>query len=540
MEDFVFDMGFEEFKKRPELKWSLAYAIGRGLSLNYDIDLLCDFSNGEKKYKGFQFLWIGFELSKYFMSFSKQKRLGLVIPPSFNACVSNYACIFSGKVPINLNFSLGRTPSKACIDISGIDTIITTRAVKERIFNINPQFVWTDNVVFIDEIIDELFSDIPIYDKITCDNILKNFSNDIDNNKEATIVFTSGSEEYPKGVILTERNIISNVIQTDLCGLFEDEDLLFCNLPIFHSFGLLFSIWMMAIKGQKVLSLATPIDIKSNIRAIKTHRPNVMVGSPTFFRPYLQYATREDMSSIRSAVAGAEKTPPGFHELFDNSFGSGVYKEGYGLTETTPVVGVNLPSREYKYFSVGTRKGSIGKIFPGMQARILSLSDLSVLPFGEQGLLSLRGPNVFGGYLGNEKATKKSLDGEWLITGDLARLDKDGFVYVDGRVSRFSKIAGEMISHTAVEGAIAKGLGVDDSAEHNVAISARLDESKGEVLVLLTTLDVSFDEIKSIFKKAGLSNLWMPKEILKLEKIPTLPTGKMDLRRMSEIASAKK
>ena len=172
-----------------------------------------------------------------------------------------------------------------------------------------------------------------------------------------------------------------------------------------------------------------------------------------------------------------------------------------------------------------------------MQAKILDADTLEELPLGEQGLLSLRGANVFAGYLDNPEATSKALAGEWLVTGDLARLDKDGFLYVDGRISRFSKIGGEMVPHATVESALVSQLGFGDSEIPMLAVSSRLDESKGEALVLLSAADISLPEVKKAAREAGLSNLWHPKHIVRVDKIPVLPTGKLDLREIAAIAA---
>ena len=246
-------------------------------------------------------------------------------------------------------------------------------------------------------------------------------------------------------------------------------------------------------------------------------------------------ASADDMKSLRKAIAGAEKTPKGFHEMWNESFGD-TYREGYGLTEATPVVGVNLPDRDFGFFSTGSRKGSIGKLFPGMQAKILDPTTLAPLPFGEQGLLAMRGANIFAGYLDNPKATAEALHGEWLITGDLSRIDKDGFLYIDGRLSRFSKIGGEMVPHATVETALNNELGFAASDTPLIAVSSRLDEGKGEALVLLSATDITLADVKNALRKAGISNLWHPKYLVRVDKIPLLPSGKLDLKTIGELA----
>lgn len=539
MQGYIYDMGFGEFEKREELSKTLGYSIFSSLLKNAEREILIDYSGNEKTYTCGELLRYGLALSKIIKERVPSRRVGLAMPPCAYSIVANHACIFAGKVPVNLNFTMGLSAAKSCVETSGIDTVISTLPAREKIDKANPTFPWTKNFLDIAAEISKLekLPDLTLPKELLMAefDIVENAS---DKNKEATLIFTSGSEGAPKAAILTERNIIANCLQTKLSEVFAPDDLLLGNLPIFHSFGLLFEVWLLALAPQKTLTLASPIDIKANLRAIKTYKPSVMIGSPTFFRAYLRHAKREDMESLRNVIAGAEKTPKGFEEHWNEHFGDGTYAEGYGLTETTPVVGVNLPERDFGFFSTGKRKGSIGKIFPGMCARILNPSTLEQLPFGEQGLISFKGANVFAGYLNNPEATKSALRGDWLVTGDLGRIDSDGFLYVDGRLSRFSKIGGEMVPHATVETALAKSLGLDKSEVPLVAVSSRLDVDKGEALVLVSAVDLELARVKEALREAGISNLWMPKYIVKTEKIPLLASGKLDLKALSDLAKA--
>ena len=213
------------------------------------------------------------------------------------------------------------------------------------------------------------------------------------------------------------------------------------------------------------------------------------------------------------------------------------YREGYGLTEATPVVGVNLPERDFGWYSTGARKGSIGKLFPGMSAKILDASTLKPLPFGMRGLLALKGANIFAGYLDNPEATNAALVDGWLVTGDLSRLDSDGFLYIDGRLSRFSKIGGEMVPHATVEAALNAQLGYAGSDVPSLAISSRLDEGKGEAIVLVAAVDITLAEAKEALRRAGISNLWMPKHLVRTDIIPLLASGKLDLKKLAKLAA---
>ena len=540
---YTLDMGFDVFEKRPELSQTLAYTLARGLCESTADWLLCDFSDGAKKYSATEILAAAVALSRRLDKAEIGGRAAVAIAPSYLAFITNYACVFAGINPVNINFTLGPVAAKSCFQTAKIDTTFTAEYFKSKIDKANPQFPWSKSVVDVCKILSEIPADeideIKNSVKLGADKFAEKFGIKKfgDNNAEATLVFTSGSEGSPKAAILTERNIIANCLQTKLIELFAEDDILLANLPIFHSFGLLFEAWYMAAHGQKTVTLHSPLDIKNNIRAVREMGLTAIIGSPTFFRAYIKHAKPEDMKTLRMAIAGAEKTPKGFHEIWNAAFGD-TYREGYGLTEASPVVGVNTKTKDFGWFSTGTRKGSIGKLFPGMRAKILHPATLTEMPFGQQGLLAMQGANIFAGYLDNKPATDAALQNGWLITGDLARLDPDGFLYIDGRVSRFSKIGGEMVPHVTVEAALNTELKLADSDIPLIAISSRLDEGKGESLVLLAATDITLSQAKDALRRAGISNLWQPKHIVKIDKIPLLPSGKLDLKKISELAKA--
>lgn len=540
---YTLDMGFDVFEKRPELSQTLAYTLARGLCESTADWLLCDFSDGAKKYSATEILAAAVALSRRLDKAEIGGRAAVAIAPSYLAFITNYACVFAGINPVNINFTLGPVAAKSCFQTAKIDTTFTAEYFKSKIDKANPQFPWSKSVVDVCKILSEIPADeideIKNSVKLGADKFAEKFGIKKfgDNNVEATLVFTSGSEGSPKAAILTERNIIANCLQTKLIELFAEDDILLANLPIFHSFGLLFEAWYMAAHGQKTVTLHSPLDIKNNIRAVREMGLTAIIGSPTFFRAYIKHAKPEDMKTLRMAIAGAEKTPKGFHEIWNAAFGD-TYREGYGLTEASPVVGVNTKTKDFGWFSTGTRKGSIGKLFPGMRAKILHPATLTEMPFGQQGLLAMQGANIFAGYLDNKPATDAALQNGWLITGDLARLDPDGFLYIDGRVSRFSKIGGEMVPHATVEAALNTELKLADSDIPLIAISSRLDEGKGESLVLLAATDITLSQAKDALRRAGISNLWQPKHIVKIDKIPLLPSGKLDLKKISELAKA--
>ncbi len=538
MRDEIFDMGYELFEQRDELKRTLAETLVLALSKNAQKKLFCDYTFGRLQFSGAELLAMSLALSKKIATMTKKTNIGIVCSPSIYALIANYACIFAKKVPVNLNFTMGLEAIKDCLQTADIDTMLSLAPAREKISQLNPSFPWSDNYFDILECIQsfdlEYLKDIK-HNADELDFIYKNFNiekaeNGATNNKLATIIFTSGSEAKPKAAMLSERNIIANCLQLAECEVFNKEETVLANLPIFHCFGLLFGVWNVALQAQKTLSVASALDIKTTIKAIKEKEVSYMIGSPTFYRAYLKKASVDDLKSLKRVIAGAEKTPLGFEELWNNTFAYKSYFEGYGLTEATPVVSVNLPNKDYATHSVGKRLGSVGKLFLGMQARLLDPITKEVLPRNSQGLLSLRGANIFMGYLNDEKTTQESLDGDWLITGDLARIDDDGFLYIEGRFKRFSKIAGEMISHIAIENAIAEELNIADSDKQLLAISSMQDDNRGECLVLISAIDIDLKELQDICKSAKIPNIAVPKHIVRVKDIPILPTGKLDLK----------
>jgi acyl-[acyl-carrier-protein]-phospholipid O-acyltransferase/long-chain-fatty-acid--[acyl-carrier-protein] ligase len=280
--------------------------------------------------------------------------------------------------------------------------------------------------------------------------------------------------------------------------------------------------------------LPSPLEVKKVAEAIEAESATILLATPTFLKPYLKHIEPQKIASLKYVVAGAEKTPEGFADAWEARFGS-LYMEGYGLTETSPVVSINLPAlpvgANYPGNSTeGSRRGSVGRMLPGQAARILNPDTLEELDVDSVGLLVLKGPNVFSAYLNEPERTAEVKNGEWFTTGDLARFDQDGFLFIEGRLSRFSKIGGEMVPHGTVEDALVKSYGLQESEVPMLAVAGRPDEAKGESLVLLTTIDLELDEVREKLSAAGFTNLWIPKEIKRIESIPMLATGKLDLK----------
>ena len=273
---------------------------------------------------------------------------------------------------------------------------------------------------------------------------------------------------------------------------------------------------------------------------IDRYKLTFLLLTPTFLRLYLRKAEPEQLKTLRLIITGAEKLPLDLASHFEERFHKKVF-EGYGLTETAPVVSVNLPDPEPpkpgEHVQPSSRLGSVGRLAPGIAAEIREPETDQKLSLYDSGMLWLRGVNIFEGYLHDPEQTAEVLRDGWLKTGDIGRFDEDGFLYIEGRLSRFSKIGGEMVPHEAIEQKIIEFLGLSGRDERPIAVIGVQDEAKGEALVLLSAVDIDVSELRKKLQEAGVPNLWIPKHLQRVEAIPVLASGKLDLKRCQECAA---
>ena len=540
----MIDLDEVAFQQRPELKSHLAYESFISLASRPRQELIVDRGLQGRPMKSGFLLAVSFMLSRRLTDWTSKTRVGILFPPGLGAYIANLAVVLAGKVPVNLNFTLGPSSAATCLQKADVDCLLTSERVQHKI----PHFPWPEGGII--DLVEEmksmpkvkalaLISWIHLCPAKLLARILKipNEGGEL----EAGLLFTSGSSGEPKGVVLTHRNILGNCAQIDATGLLPVSEKVIANLPIFHSFGFTVTLWYPLLRGCSVVTLPSPLEVKKVAEAIKADSATILIGTPTFLKPYMKHIEPELLASLKYVVAGAEKTPEGFADAWEARFGS-VYLEGYGLTETSPVVSINTPSIpdgvNYPGNSTeGSRRGSVGRMMPGHAARILDPNTMKDIEVTKVGLLMLKGPNIFRAYLGEPKRTAEVKQGEWFITGDLARFDEDGFLFIEGRLSRFSKIAGEMVPHGTVEDALIKAYNLFDAEQPMIAMAGRPDKAKGEALVLLAAMDLELEDVREKLSGAGLANLWIPKEIKRVEVIPTLATGKLDLRQIQVLAS---
>ncbi len=354
-----------------------------------------------------------------------------------------------------------------------------------------------------------------------------------------TVMFTSGSTGQPKGVMLSHRNVGSNVEAVDEIVHLVPEDVLVGVLPMFHSFGYTTTLWTVLTLTPKGIYHYTPLEPRQIGKLCRQHGATIMVATPTFLRNYLRRCEPEDFATLDVAFTGAEKLAPELAAAFEKRFGVRPV-EGYGATELSPVVSGNIPPSRDVSGRQGVREGTVGRPLPGISAKVVDLDRGAELGPDEAGLLLVTGPNVMQGYLGRPELTAEAIRDGWYRTGDVARIDADGFIHITDRLSRFSKIGGEMVPHIRIEEAIRNLLQLDED-ELRLAVAAVPDEKKGERLVVLHTgLPLSGEEICRRLAQSGLPPIWIPSadSFRQVEAIPVLGTGKLDLKRTKELASA--
>jgi len=532
----LLDLGATAFHERPVLRRHLAREIVRSLAKRPWHEELVDRTAERRAMTSAQLLAAAAALSRRIRRNIPEKRVGVVLPPGAGAHIVNLAIACAGKVPVNLNFTVGRAAIEASLRIGEIRTVVTAGAMRAKI----PHFPFPENTLDLKQEIDAMGGKQAILPWFLAVWLLPNqWVADLlelpreGDNEEAGLLFTSGSSGEPKGVVLSHRNILANCAQISSLSILPDSAVMLGCLPVFHSFGYTVTLWYPMLRGCKVVTVPSPLDTRRIIESIHQEKATVMIGAPTFIRPFLKKATKEELASLHLVVTGAEKLPMDLYDGFLEKFGIEVL-QGYGLTETTPAANINQHhpaiTTSTAEHQLGKKTGAVGRLMPGMSARILDPDTSEELPMHATGMVWLRGANVFGGYLKDPEKTATALKDGWFMTGDLGWFDDDGFLYIEGRLSRFSKIGGEMVPHGTVEAKIVEVFSWDQNEAPTLAITGIPDPVKGEAIVLLTTIDVSTEELRAKLLDAGLPNLWIPRLVRRVDQIPMLGSGKIDLK----------
>ena len=432
-----------------------------------------------------------------------------------------------GRVPCMLNYTAGAEGMESACRTVGIRHVFTSRLFLQKAgLEQQAAGLTGEDLIYLED----LRQQFDLQDKLWLLGYALWFPEKAvpakDPEAPAVVLFTSGSEGKPKGVVLSHRALLSNVWQIQQFMAFSRADVVFNCLPIFHSFGLTAGTLLGMVTGARIFFYPSPLHFKEIPRLLGEKGATLLFGTSTFLMNYARYATPEDLRTLRLVVAGAEKLTDVTRRTWKDKFGIDIY-EGYGATETAPVLSCNVPD--------SNRPGTVGRLVPGIEAQLVPVEGIE-----HGGELHVRGPNLLSGYYYPEQPgilepPHSSVGAGWYNTGDIVDIDADGFLSIQGRLKRFAKVAGEMVSLE-----VAEILAHNVSAEAAHAATCVVDEGRGEAIILFTTdSDLSRDQLSAAARGMGYPEVAVPRRISVVETMPLLGSGKIDYHRLKDLAMAR-
>ena len=464
---------------------------------------------------------------------------GVLLPNCLPMTATLFGVMFSDRTPAILNFSAGRDVALESVRRAGVRRIITSRKFLDKL-NWEP----SEEMVFLEDLAatvsrrEGLMTALRVIFTPTRRLVRKLAPRSgFDVWRDAVLLFSSGSTGKPKGVMLTHRNINSDLWAFWRMVDWSPRERLSGNLPLFHAYGYTVLFAFPALSGTPVCYVANPLDAAAVVKSFVDFKVTLLTATPTFLAAYMRKATHGEFRSLRLVITGAEKLRPELSRRFRELTGLEIV-EGYGCTELSPIVTINLCNSIYMLGKHADHPGSIGVPMPGIHLRVLSMENGREVGANVSGRLQVKSGTVMKGYLNNPEATAKVIRNGYYDTGDIAKIDEDGYVYITGRASRFSKIGGEMVPHEILEQQIAEIRNVEI---REVAVAGRSDPRRGERLVVFYIGD-DFDPAAVIegLRAKKLPNLWIPKldDFVKIDALPLLGSGKIDLRKLKSMAES--
>ena len=476
------------------------------------------------------------------------QNVGLLLPTTAGGLLAGMAVMVLGKTLVTLNYTAPLDTIRSAIEQACLKTVYTSRRFLDKLKTRGIDLEPLEDVVDL-VMLEDLQAGISPFEKLltlaqckvmSAAWLRRKYCSTPATDTTAVILFSSGSEGEPKGVMLSHRNILANVKQVAKILDADADDVILANLPIFHSFGLTACQFLPLLERIKVVCHIDPTDVVTNARVIQEQKATMLFGTSSFFRLYTRNpkVTQEQLASLRLTIAGAERLQPEISVAFQKRFGQKIH-EGYGCTELSPVACVNtpFPNLESPHLKDNNKPGTVGKAIPGTRVRIADPESLQELPLGIAGMIMVAGPQVMQGYLNNSALTSKvvpEIDGyRWYVTGDKGSLDEDGFLTIHDRYARFAKISGEMIGLGNVEEVVRKAINDEDIEVMAVSIP---DPKKGEMIVILSTQELHDQKLRPKLHSGGLNNLSLPAAYITVDAIPKLGSGKADYATAKEVA----
>jgi acyl-[acyl-carrier-protein]-phospholipid O-acyltransferase/long-chain-fatty-acid--[acyl-carrier-protein] ligase len=477
------------------------------------------------------------------------QRVGILLPPSVGAVIANIALTLLGKITVNLNYSAGQRLLDSYVKQCELDYIVSSRKVIEKL-ELKPQarVLNLEDLQKQADALDKVKSWIEA--KLIPERILGEFLPGLVADKQigtapfpssdhpATVIFTAGSTAEPKGVLLSHRNILSNIHAIRQQGHIQAGEVVLGVIPFFHSFGLTMTLWACLCLGESVVYHYDPFDARRIGELCEKFKATTLISTPTMMGSYIRRCKPEQFRSLRNCVVGGEKLMQQQSLAIEEKLGIKPL-EGYGLAETSPVIACNVPGKVVLPDGRavdGTRPGTVGLPIPGTMIRICDVDSKIDLPPKKEGIILVQGPQIMIGYLNKPEETQAAFYDDWFNTGDIGYLDEDGFLTVTGRLSQFSKIGGEMVSHLAIENELIRLTGLD---AQNLCVTSIPDGRRGERLVVAyCSLDISPEKLVNQLRASDLPRLWIPdsSDFVRVSNLPTMANGKLDLRKIREIA----